>query len=162
MRAGERTRRDWSIALAASVLVHALVLGFVRFARVPSADVADDATPVAILRITKRVSYAHGRRGGAAAAPAVSHEKPNRSAPVAKIARGATALGSRRATTTAAARPVRLRRKLAPTPQRRSNRAQAARLPRPVRTRPARPRARPVRKKAQDLRRRSPPRCSRR
>jgi hypothetical protein len=44
MPAGKRTRRDWSIALAASVLIHALVLGFVRFAPVPSADVADDCS----------------------------------------------------------------------------------------------------------------------
>ena len=106
MQAGERTRRDWAIALTASVLIHLLALGFVRFAPVPAADEAVDATPVAILRITKRVSYAHGRRGGAAAAPPVSHAKRDRSAPAAKIARGASAPGSRGATTTAAARPA--------------------------------------------------------
>ncbi|HWT04362.1 MAG TPA: hypothetical protein VN224_01265 [Xanthomonadales bacterium] len=106
MRAGERTRRDWAIALAASVLIHALALGFVRFAPVPSTDAADDATPVAILRITKRVSYAHGRRGGAAPAPSASHAKPNRSSATVKIARGASAPGSKRASTTAAARPA--------------------------------------------------------
>jgi hypothetical protein len=106
MRAGERTRRDWAIALAASVVVHLLAVGFVRFAPVPATDAADDATPVAILRITKRVTYAHGRRGGAAAAPSVSRAKPTSSAPAAKIARGASAPGSRRASTTAAARPA--------------------------------------------------------
>ncbi len=69
----------------------------------------DDATPVAILRITKstkRVSYAHGRRGGAAAAPSVSQAKPDRSVATVTIVRGASALGSRRASTPAAARPA--------------------------------------------------------
>jgi hypothetical protein len=98
MQAGERTRRDWAIALAASVSVHLLALGFVRFAPVPSATEADIATPVAILRITKRASSAHGRRGNAAAAaPPVSRAKPVRSTPAAKIAYGASAAGSRRA-----------------------------------------------------------------
>ena len=106
MQAAERRRRDWSIALAASVLIHLLALGFVRFAPVPSANEADDATPVAILRITKRVSYAHGRPGGAAAAPSVSQAKRDRSAAQMKIARGAAAAGSRRATTTAQSRPA--------------------------------------------------------
>ena len=106
MQAADRTRRDWSIALAASVLVHLLLLGFVRFAPVPSANEMDDATPVAILRIAKRVSYAHGRRGGAAAAPSVSQPKPVRNASGVKIARGASALGTKRASTTAAARPA--------------------------------------------------------
>jgi len=107
MRAGERTRRDWAIALAGSVLIHLLAVGFVRFAPVPSTDAADDASPVAVLRITKRVSYAHGRRGGAPAAPPVSHAQPERSVPAAKIARGLSASGSRRATTTAPARAAR-------------------------------------------------------
>jgi hypothetical protein len=104
MQAAERRRRDWSIALAASVLIHLLVLGFVRFAPVPSANEAEDATPVAILRITKRVSYAHGHRGGTAAAPSVSHAKRDRSAAPMTIARGASAAGSRHATTTAESR----------------------------------------------------------
>ncbi len=106
MQAAERTRRDWSIALAASILVHLLMLGYVRFAPVPSTNAPDEATPVAILRITKRVSYAHGRRGGAAAAPRVSHAKVERSVVAVKGARGASALGSKRASTTANARPA--------------------------------------------------------
>jgi len=105
MQAAERTRRDWSIALAASLLIHLLMLAFVRFAPVPSTTAADEVTTVAILRITKRISYAHGRRGGAAAAPRTSHAKPERSATAMKIARGASAPGSKRAVTTAAARP---------------------------------------------------------
>lgn len=106
MRAAERTRRDWSIALAASVLIHLVMLGFVRFAPVPSVNEADLTTPIAVLRITKRASYAHGRRGSTAAAPPVSHPAPERSAPAVKIARGASVAGSRRATTTAVARPA--------------------------------------------------------
>jgi|GEM_PF-3234545 len=102
----ERARRNWTIALAASVLIHVLVLGFVRFAPVPSTDAADDATPVAILRITKRVNFAHGRRGSTAAAPSVSHAKPDRTTPAAKIARGASASGSRRAPRAHAAAPI--------------------------------------------------------
>ncbi len=62
MQAAEQTRRDWAIALTASVLIHLLTLAFARFAPVPSADVADDPTPVAILRIDKRVTFADGRR----------------------------------------------------------------------------------------------------
>jgi hypothetical protein len=91
MQAGERTRRNWAIALAASALIHVLVVGFVRFAPVPSAEEAVDATPIAILRITKRARNAHGGHGGAAAAPSVSHANPYRTAA---------------ATTTAAARPA--------------------------------------------------------
>lgn len=106
MHAARRTRRTWTIALAASILLHLLLLGSVRFAPVPSTDAVDDATPVAILRITKRVSYAYGRRGGSAAAPAASRAKPDRSAPGAIIARGAVARGSARASTTADARPA--------------------------------------------------------
>jgi hypothetical protein len=106
MQAAERTRRDWSIALAASLLIHLVMLAFVRFAPVPSANEADATAPIAILRITKRVTYAHGRRGGAAAAPWVSRAQPERSTPAVKIARGAVPAGSRRATTTAESRPA--------------------------------------------------------
>ena len=106
MQAADRTRRDWSIALAASVLIHLVMLGFVRFAAVPSANEADVATTIAILRITKHVTYAHGRRGGAAAAPLVSHAKPERRMPAVKIQRRAVAVGSTRATTTADSRPA--------------------------------------------------------
>ena len=106
MQAADRTRRDWSIALAASVLIHVVMLGFVRFTPVPSANEADVATTIAILRITKHVTYAHGRRGGAAAAPLVSHAKPEPRMPAAKIQRGAVAVGSTRATTTAESRPA--------------------------------------------------------
>ena len=105
MQAGERTRRDWAIALAASILLHLLALGFVRFAPVPAADEAVDATPVAILRITRRVRNAHGRRGAPAAAAPVSRAKPDRSAPVATIARRASAAGRRSESPTAAAHP---------------------------------------------------------
>ena len=103
MQAAERRRRDWSIALAASVLLHVLALGFVRFAPVPSANEADDATPVAILRITKRVSHAQGNGGGAATAPSVPQAKPVRGRATVKIARGAPAPGTKRAS--AAAKP---------------------------------------------------------
>jgi hypothetical protein len=106
MQAAERTRRDWSIGLAASILMHLLMLGFVRFAPVPSTGAADETTTVAILRITKRVNYAHGRRGGAAAAPRISRTKPERSTAAAHVARGAAAPGSKRASTTAEVHPA--------------------------------------------------------
>ncbi|HEY0381114.1 MAG TPA: hypothetical protein VGC72_02835 [Candidatus Elarobacter sp.] len=105
MQAGRRTRRNWAIALAASFLIHLLMLGFVRFAPVPATDVADEATPVAILRITKRAGYAHGRSGSSPAAPRVSPPVPRRAAPAAQVARGALAPRSSRASTTADARP---------------------------------------------------------
>jgi hypothetical protein len=106
MHAAQRTRRDWSIALAASALIHLVLLAFVRFAPVPAVSEADVATPIAILRITKRVRSAQGRRGGTAAAPPVSHAKPERSAPAVTTADGASAVGSRRAITTTQSRPA--------------------------------------------------------
>jgi hypothetical protein len=105
VQAARRTRRDWTIALAASFVLHLLMLGFVRLAPVPSTDAADEPTPVAILRITKRVSYAHGRRGSGPAPPRISRPIPQQAASATQIARGASAPGSRRAPTTADARP---------------------------------------------------------
>jgi hypothetical protein len=56
MQGARRNRRDWSIAVAASVAIHLVMPAFVRFAPVPSAAEAVDATPVA--RSTGRPSRA--------------------------------------------------------------------------------------------------------